>query len=532
MRSFRTRRTYALSLSFPSLLLAILLLSPPLPFSQGSNRLRKADVAKACGPHVSALFLHCASALTPADILALVRSCPNLKVLSLSECSLDDHTLRGIAASACAAASLCAIRLWMCSGEFSAEAVGALVSAAAPRLLWLDLEAAFFGRQSAPDHTPWLRGLANAKALRVAILPSRPPPDALAAAFAPASSAGPIASSLELLSVEGDGGAHTPLSTIEPLVAAGLVHLDLHGLFLDAGASDAACAAVNRLTVRDEPRGTPLPRASLLKCTRLAELRIQCTVTDDDVDECLAKIRPLRSLHLSGAPSDGLDPEVIMSLNSLKHLMCLNLSSCLRNYYEVLPLQHTHPPARARHSLALSRPRTLHPLHSLHTPSASLYRAQYGEEVADENLDALLALSEGCKKLVQLDLSGHCEAFYACVEGRYCPYDSLTTMTCKLSCSGQLRVLNLGDNGRKFGWRSLRRALSCVNRDARSEGEPGVTIRYGDGSTEFGAGVDDVMEGEGEPSDDEGGYGGRDYGGGFGGYDDESDEGSSGSDGW
>ena len=44
-----------------------------------------------------------ASALTPADILGLVKACPNLTVLALTECALNDALLRGIAASPCAA---------------------------------------------------------------------------------------------------------------------------------------------------------------------------------------------------------------------------------------------------------------------------------------------------------------------------------------------------------------------------------------------------------------------------------------------
>lgn len=120
----------------------------------------------------------------------------------------------------------------------------------------------------------------------------------------------------------------------------------------------------------------------------------------------------------------------------------------------------------------------------------------------NDNLDALLAMAERLEKLVQLDLSGHHEAFYACVEGDYCPYDTLSTMACKLHDG--LRVLNLSDNGRKFAWGRLRREMRCINEGAADEGRVGVTIHYGDGVTEYAAGADDMddVEGVGEDEDE------------------------------
>jgi hypothetical protein len=203
-----------------------------------------------------------------------------------------------------------------------------------------------------------------------------------------------------------------------------------------------------------------LPRARLLGCARLAELRIQIEITEDDVVACLGKLPALRSLHLT-AYEGGIDPEVISSLGELEELRCLNLSSGLRNYYE------------------------------------------YGEQIANENLDALMAMAERLDKLVQLDLSGHHDAFYACVEGDYCPYDTLSTIACKLDHG--FRVLNLSENGRKFAWGQLRREMRCLNEDAADEGRVGVTIHYGDGVTEYAAGADGVermVVGEDEDEDE------------------------------
>ena len=411
--------------------------------SDGSNRLHKEDVVAACGPQVRALFLHCASGLSPADVLALVHACPNLRVLSLSECNVDDGLLRGIAASPCAA-NLAAIRLWMNQGAVSPAAVGALVDAARARLAWLDMQCGFFGQErGALDHAAWLSCAGKCASLRIAMLPAGVPPAALAALA--------TCSRLELLSVDGDGPP-TALSAIEPLVGAGLASVDLHGFALDAAASHAACASANRLVVGRD--GEALPRAQLQRCARLAELRLRCELTEEDVSRCLAKLPGLRALHVHN-PEGGVEPEVIGALGELGGLRCLNLSSCLGNYYE------------------------------------------HGEEIADQNTDALILMAQGLEHLVQLDLSAHYDAFYACVEGEHCPYDALTQMACGLP---SLRVLNLSDNGRKFAWGRLRGEMRCLNEDLE-DGALGVTVHCGDGVT-MRAGGDD---GGGDDDDSDGG---------------------------
>ena len=401
--------------------------------SDGSNRLRKRDLTRLAGPDVKALFLHSATGLTPSDVLELVCACSNLEVLSLSECVIDDRLLHGIAKSRCAA-SLKALRIREASGQPSTTALGAVIIATAGQLLWLDVQSAFADGPAKLDHAAWLIPLRACSALRVAILP----PGVLQATLAATPS--PFSSQLELLSVEraDGGGPHTPLSTIEPLVRAGLTSLDLHGFYMDDAASEAACAAANRLIIRSGG----LPRAQLLKCARLAELHVRCELTEGDVLECLAELPALRSLHLRS--DGGIEPDVVGALGAVGGLRCLSLSGGLRNYYD------------------------------------------YGEEIATKNLDALLAMAEGLDELVQLDLSGHYDAFYACVEGDYCPYDTLTTMACKL---GGLRVLNLIENGRKLGWVRLRRELRHLNQDAKAEGRVGVTIHYSDGVTEYAGGA-------------------------------------------
>ena len=83
----------------------------------------------------------------------------------------------------------------MCSGGATPSALGGLITALQPRLVWLDLEAAFDRRPEPLDHAAWLLPLGACRALRVALLPAAVPPAALGA-LAP-SSAG--ASELQLL---------------------------------------------------------------------------------------------------------------------------------------------------------------------------------------------------------------------------------------------------------------------------------------------------------------------------------------------
>ena len=399
----------------------------------GANRLRLADVRPACGPNVRALFLHCASALSPAGILGLVAACPNLQVLSLSECKVDDALLRGLAASACAP-RLVALRLWMCQGTCSPAALGALLQASAPKLAWLDIEAFFSNRTRGEtiDHAAWLLPLRSCAELRVALLPSQLPRDALGALARPGGK-------LELLSVDGEG-PKTPLSHLEPFGRAGYTALDIHGFILDAHAGEATCRLANRLDV-GEPTGATLPRAQLLQCTRLADLRVRCPIlSEEDVHECLAKLPALKALHVCSG--EDVEPSLVGELGCLEQLRVLDLAGCLGNYY------------------------------------------MHGEQVATENCDALVEMARGLSNLVQIDLSGHHEAFYACVEGEYDAEEMLTQMAC---CLDSLRVLNLSENGRKFGWAKLRREMRCLNEDL-DEGGAGVTIHYGDGVSVYAAG--------------------------------------------
>ena len=423
--------------------------------SDGKNRLRKTDVLNASGPHVRALFLHCASALTSADVLGLVQRCPNLSTLSLSECHVDDALLHGIAASACAP-RLAGLRLWLNRGKISPAGLGALLTACSARLTWLDIELAFMDERGGPakglDHAAWLAPLRSCAELRVALLPGGLPPTGLGELATGA------AAKLELLSVERAGPECAPLSALEPF-ATRLAALDLHGFALDAAASDAVCAAANRLTVgsyRMNAADLPLPRVRLLKCSRIAELHLAgCALSVGDVEGCLARLPQLRALHVQGVSDAGVDPAVLGAFDALTRLCVLNLSSCLRNYYE------------------------------------------HGEEVATANVDNLLIMAEGLDSLVQLDLSSHHDAFYATVEGEYCPYDSLCTMACKMS---SLRVLNLSENGRKFAWGRLRGEMRCLNEDIDDdERGVGVTIYFGDEVTVYAAGTPEAGEG-GKPS--------------------------------
>lgn len=296
--------------------------------SDGANRLRKPDVVRACSPEVRALFLHCASAFTSADVLDLVARCPNLTALSLSECQVDDQLLRGIAASACAP-RLVGLRLWMNRGDISPEALGALITACSASLAWLDIELAFFDRRDVLNHAAWLAPLRLCAKLRVALLPDNPPPKALGelAAGCP---------EMQLLSVVGQHPySSTPLSTLEAFVQTNrLAAIDLHGFSLDAAASDALCAAANRLSVGDaRVSNVPLPSERLLKCVGVAELRLRCELTEGEVEGCLARLPKLVSLHLHRS-EDGTAPAVIGALDALPELRVLNLQGCLRNYYE------------------------------------------------------------------------------------------------------------------------------------------------------------------------------------------------------
>ena len=391
--------------------------------TNGDSRLRHPDLLRSCGPHVRSLFLHSdGKTCTGAQVLELVDSCPNLTTLSLTECHVDDALLRGIAASPCAS-RLAGLRLMNTGGVMSPTALGVLVEAASPTLVWLDVQLAFHPIDNRSrgtldvDHTPWLAPLGRCGLLRVALLPHLTA-TALGLLATPASK-------LELLSL--DDCPPMPLSALEPFVHAGFGELDLHGFFLDANASDDACACANRLIVGDarglKSASEVLPRARLLKCTRLVDLELRCDLSEEDVNTCLVSLHHLRSLHMQGGE---LEPAVIGAFGKLRGLRSLNLSGCLRNYYD------------------------------------------YGEEIATKNVTALLRMAGGLKSLVQLDLSHHFDSFYATVEDKdeNCPYDLLYEMARKMP---KLRLLNLAENGHKFGWCRLRREMRGLNEWGKTE---------------------------------------------------------------
>jgi hypothetical protein len=308
----------------------------------------------------------------------------------------------------------------------SPTALGALLNAASKTLVWLDVVDAFFFQDrnnEILDHSSWLGPLGRCGQLRTAILPKV---DAAALGML----ASPV-SKLEYLSV----APHMPLSAMEPFVQAGLNNLDLSGFFLDANASDLTITCVTSLIVGDDVKGNHsrqvkgvFPRAKLLKCTKLVDLELRCGLSEEDVSTCLIHLPNLRALNLS----DGeYDPSTIGALGKLGQLRCLILSGCLQNYYD------------------------------------------QGNEIGAKNVEALLVMGEGLKELVQLDLSHHYDSFYATVEDEdeHCPYDLIGMAVGKMS---KLQLLNLTENGHKFGWSQLRHAI----RSALGARKNAVTILY------------------------------------------------------
>jgi len=236
---------------------------------------------------------------------------------------VDDTLIHGIVACQCAS-SIAGIRLSMCKGDMSATALGALVDAASKTLVWLDVVDAFFFQDrnnETLDHSSWLGQLGRCSQLRTAILPKV---DAAALGML----ASPI-SKIEYLSV----APHMPLSALEPFVQAGLYDLNSSGFFLYADASDLTIACVTSLIVGDVEGNhsrkvkVVLPRAKLVKCTKLVDLELRCGLTEEDVNTCLIHLPNLCMLNLS----DGeYDPSTIGALGKLGQLRCLNLSGCLQ----------------------------------------------------------------------------------------------------------------------------------------------------------------------------------------------------------
>ncbi len=129
--------------------------------SNGSSQLCHSYVLRSCGPNVRLLFFHCSTAnlFTGAQVLKLIKKCPNLVMLLLSKCHVDDALLRGIVASP-RAPFLAGLRLSMCNGEMSPVALGFLIEVACPMLVWLDVQLAFFlyGNRKV-DRAAWLAPL-------------------------------------------------------------------------------------------------------------------------------------------------------------------------------------------------------------------------------------------------------------------------------------------------------------------------------------------------------------------------------------
>jgi len=405
----------------------------------GANLLQRHLLMSACRNGVRALFLHCTSCLTSADLVECLRRCgASLTCVAFSECAVDGSVLRALTEHC---PNLRALRMHFCSGEASADDLKALLRALAPSLLWLDMTAPWAPRHGISGHgprvddgrqnAPW-EELERCATLRVALLPEGVSVAALSGLAS--------CQQLELLHVEADGRSPQPLSVLEPLArTGGFARLDIAGFALDEAASDAVCALANRLTIRG---GQPFPRARLAACTRLSELSIRRSVVEDDLLALLPLKGTLRSVHLS--PDEPLDPEALSVFSCLTGLRALNLSGCLRNAYE------------------------------------------YGEEVVEANGDHLgqFRLSQ----LRQLDLSSHYDAFYACIDP-----ETIVQLFC---CSEHLRIFNLSDNGRKYPWERLRREMRRLAKDSE---DARIVVHTGDGVTEVLEGRD----GEGDESDDE-----------------------------
>ena len=412
----------------------------------GANLLQRHELMSACRKGVRALFLHCTSCLTSADLVECLRRCgASLTCVAFSECAVDGSVLRALTEHC---PNLRALQMRYCRGEASADDLKALLRALAPSLLWLDMTTPWApghagfggcgprvddGRQSAP----W-EELQRCATLRVALLPE----GVSAAALSGLASC----QQLELLHVEADGRSPQPLSVLEPLTrTGGFARLDIDGFALDEAASDAVCALANRLTIRG---GQPFPRARLAACTRLSELSIRRSVVRDDLVALLPLKGTLRSVHLS--PEEPLDPEVLSVFCCLKGLRALNLSGCLRNAYE------------------------------------------YGEGVVEANGDHLgqLRLSQ----LRQLDLSSHYDVFYACVDPEI--------IVRLFFCSEHLRIFNLSDNGLKYPWERLRHKMRRLAKDYSEDAR--IVVHTGDGVTEVLEGGDgEGGDAEGDESDDE-----------------------------
>ena len=431
----------------------------------GGNYLTKAAVLARCGPAVRALFLHCPAALSAADVLEVITACPNLVSLGMTEAALTDAGLGQIPALC---PKLTTLHMLYCS-NFTWDGLASLVDGMKDRLLWIDVQKAHMQRvlHASPPGPALFEALNRCPELRVAVLPS-------------GKHAGLITSCAKLSLLHVPQHAATPLSSLAPLLAARGSLPDIDGFACDEASSPQLRAAANRLHVkRDVMRA-----GALAQCTSLVELTLLHCCDANDVATYLAPLAPtLRALYISGDPQ-AQDAPGIAAMAVLKELRTLSLCGMLTNIYNE------------------------------------------DDDVPERLAAALLAACRKMPQLWQLDLSGHHEVFYGCIEP-----DGLEALVRAIPT---LRRLDLSNNGscRKYPWVRVRGGRS--GRDGirgvlngRSAATLPCTVACGDGieitvkaqmagecnaiERRFQRPVDDEDDGideeeYGELDDDEGGY--------------------------
>ena len=385
----------------------------------GGNYLTKAALLALCGPAVRALFLHCAAALSAADVLEVISACPNLVSLGLTEAALTDATLGQIPA---ACPKLTTLHMQYCS-TFSWDGLASMVDSMKDRLLWMDVQKAQFQRVlfESPPGPALYEALNRCPDLRVAVLPS-------------GKHAGLIASCAKLQLLHVPQYAATPLSSLAPLLAARGSLPDIDGFACDEASSPQLRAAANRLLVERDV----LRSGALMQCTSLAELTLLHCCDAKDVQTYMAPLAPtLRALYISGDPQ-ALSAPGIAAMAVLKELRTLSLNGMLTNIYNE------------------------------------------DDEVPERIAAALLAACSKMPHLWQLDLSGHFEVFYGCIEPE--------GIVALVRAIPSLRRLDLSNNGssRKYAWVRLRgghsgrEGIRGVLNSRSAELLP-CTVAYGDG---------------------------------------------------
>ena len=385
----------------------------------GGNYLTKAALLARCGPAVRALFLHCPAALSAADVLEVISACPNLVSLGMTEAALTDAGL-GQIPGLCP--KLTTLHMQYCN-DFTWAGLASLVDGMKDRLLWIDVQKAHMQRvlHASPPGPALYEALNRCPELRVAVLPA-------------GNHAGLIASCAKLQLLHVPQYAAAPLSSLAPLLAARGSLPDIDGFACDEASSPQLRAAANRLLVE---RGV-LCSGALAQCTSLAELMLQHCCDANDVKTYLAPLAPtLRALYISGEPQAQNAPG-IAAMAVLKELRTLSLSGMLTNIYNE------------------------------------------DDDVPERLAAALLAACRSMPQLWQLDLSGHFEVFYGCIEP-----DGLVAL---VRAVPTLRRLDLSNNGscRKYAWVRLRGGHSGREGirgvlNGRSAATLPCTVAYGDG---------------------------------------------------